>query len=96
MSTTCGKDATTNTFQSSKTTREEYKQNLTISAYSDPFQNPENKVEQWITDKGPDEGKINQKIVSGPDRGVHRFITPSGRTGQTGITRFRGGDENRS
>lgn len=31
-------------------------------------------------------------IVAGPDRGIHRFVVPqSGRTGQTGITRFSKG-----
>lgn len=92
----CAKDGTKSALRSSKLTRVQYKKGLEISNYANPFENPENEIVQWITDKGPDKGKINQKIIAGPDRGVHRFVTPSGRTGQSGITRFRGGKEERS
>jgi hypothetical protein len=51
----------------------------------DPWQNPDNTVAQW-TDS---DGQINQKIVSGPDEGLHRYYDPANnyRTGQTGYDR---------
>lgn len=95
MSTSCGKDGTEDTFRSSKSTREDYKKGLEISNFKDPFENPANKVEQWTNRTT---GQINQKIVSGPDKGVHRYYDPgSNRGGQTGVSRFdrRTGDERR-
>lgn len=82
----CAKDGTRSALRSSKSTRAQYKNGLKISNYADPFQNPENVVSPtWIDKKG----QINQKIVGGPDKGVHRFVDPNiGRTGQTGVTRF--------
>lgn len=89
MSTGCGKDGTTSTLQSSKATREEYKKGLEISDYPDPFENPANEVHQWTHSVT---GQVNQKVVAGPDKGVHRFYVPgTGRSGQTGITRFSKG-----
>lgn len=50
----------------------------------DPFSNPENRIEGW-TDK---DGQYNQKIVQGPDTGIHRFYDPENeRSGQTGTIR---------
>src|SRR5258708_28476310 len=85
----CAKDGTKNEFQSIKSSRASYKAGLEISEYANPFDNPANVVEQW-TNKVT--GQINQKIRSGPDKGVHRFYDPgTNRSGQTGITRFSKG-----
>jgi len=85
----CAKDGTQSVFQSSKQTRTSYKAGFEISGFANPFDNPANVVEQWTH---PKTGQVNQKIVSGPDRGVHRFVDPqTGRTGQTGVSRFSKG-----
>ena len=52
---------------------------------NDPFGNPDNRVVDWTT-RGT--GQYNQKVVNGPDRGVHRGYVPGrGRTFQTGTDR---------
>jgi len=52
---------------------------------SDPFKKPENEVETW---RNQTTGQINQKIIKGPDKDVHRYANPQdGRTGQTGNER---------
>jgi hypothetical protein len=49
-----------------------------------PFENPANKVVTWKNQQGV----YNQKIVEGPDEGVHRGIDPNtGRAFQTGTER---------
>lgn len=50
-----------------------------------PFKKPENVVETW---RNQTTGQINQKIIKGPDKDVHRYGNPqNGRTGQTGNQR---------
>lgn len=45
-----------------------------------PFDNPDNKVKEWKNQSGV----INQKIVDGPDKGVHRGVdTNTGKTFST-------------
>lgn len=54
--------------------------------HRDPWKDPRNRVEEWIAQST---GQINQKIVSGPDAGIHRFYNPKQRrSGQTGTERF--------
>ena len=51
----------------------------------DPFKDDRNRVEYWRNRRT---GQQNQKIVEGPDAGVHRYSDPrTGRTGQTGPER---------
>ena len=51
----------------------------------DPWENPDNKIVQW-TDS---DDQINQKIVDGPDTGLHRYYDPQHnfRSGETGYSR---------
>jgi len=50
-----------------------------------PFSNPSSRVVTWITKST---GQINQKVVSGPGAGTHRFYDPNNlRSGQTGSER---------
>jgi len=54
--------------------------------FPDPFQDPRNRVIDW---RNRDTGQYNQKIIQGPDTGIHRYVVPdgSGRAGQTGTER---------
>ena len=50
----------------------------------DPFQDDRNRVKSWPNK----DGQTNQKIIEGPDTGVHRFYDPEhNRSGQTGTER---------
>jgi hypothetical protein len=50
----------------------------------DPFDNPFNRIIDWTNKKG----QYNQKIVQGPDEGIHRGYDPNRlRSFQTGTDR---------
>jgi len=52
----------------------------------DPWQDPRNRIEPWVN---KETGQMNQKIVSGPDTGLHRYYDKARRrSGQTGTERF--------
>lgn len=52
----------------------------------DPWKDPRNRIESWVNQ---DTGQMNDKIVSGPDAGVHRYYDKTRRrSGQTGTQRF--------
>jgi hypothetical protein len=75
MATTCGKHST------KKEAKEIWDlldfDDFSISDYPDPFDNPANTV-ITILNKDSDGKvlKINEKIVRGPDQGVHRYYYP--------------------
>lgn len=68
----------------------QYPEDFSISNAEDPFNDPRNRVEQWINrDKDGRPVQINQRIVLGPDTGIHRFYDiRNRRSGETGVTRF--------
>lgn len=50
-----------------------------------PFNNPDNEVKSWTNETTH---QYNQKIIKGPDEGVHRFADQQrNRCGQTGTVR---------
>lgn len=91
MATTCGKHATKKEARAMWDLLAE--DDFSISDYPDPFDNPANVVSPpWTTyNKQGKPIQVNQKIVRGPDQGVHRFVVVggqhAGRTGETGILR---------
>jgi hypothetical protein len=71
---------------------------FSISDAIDPFENPANKIDEpWFNrDSDGRIVQINQKIVEGPDRGIHRYYDiVNNRSGYTGITRDLNGVEYR-
>lgn len=102
MATTCAKYVTPEEAKKIKGTLAE--DDFSIGEYPNPWDNPANIWTEWKIYQYGKLVKINQKIISGPDEGVHRFIyvrdfyntkgeqeNQAGGSGSSGITEERNG-----